>query len=189
MGEQIGKDFILVRASELAGLVGNRPNGSRTWRYDRKANVLVRDDIGYEIDCDRLFLDDAEVLDWLAHIAEKTWGGGDLWNEQHLVDLVYALAAVVKLYRLQRAGRTRRELNEIRLRALKRDPCMDCGGVFPPEALDFDHRPGEPKINSISQMKDGSISKLTTELLKCDLVCSNCHRIRTAARRAERSTE
>jgi len=62
-------------------------------------------------------------------------------------------------------------------------PCMDCGGRFPPVAMDFDHRPGEVKLDDISKlMQKASNEALIAEMAKCDLVCANCHRVRTAQR-------
>lgn len=67
---------------------------------------------------------------------------------------------------------------------LKSKPCMDCGGSFPPEAMDYDHRPGEEKISDIGKLVGGrySLDKIEAEIAKCDLVCSNCHRIRSKKR-------
>ena len=68
--------------------------------------------------------------------------------------------------------------------AIKDLPCQDCGGRFPPECMDFDHRDPELKSFPISQgyvaQKDPqALRELMLEVSKCDLVCSNCHRIRT----------
>jgi hypothetical protein len=62
-------------------------------------------------------------------------------------------------------------------------PCTDCDRYFPSQAMDFDHVRGE-KLHEISTlMRNRSpIEKLLTELDKCDLVCVNCHRIRTYER-------
>jgi hypothetical protein len=53
--------------------------------------------------------------------------------------------------------------------------------------MDFDHVTGE-KIQSISRLSRGSggKKKLLEELKKCELVCSNCHRIRTHERSARK---
>lgn len=68
------------------------------------------------------------------------------------------------------------------LRELRQVPCMDCGGVFPPHVMDFDHR--DPKAKSFSLLADHTLLKsravLEAEIAKCDIVCANCHRIRTA---------
>lgn len=60
-------------------------------------------------------------------------------------------------------------------------PCHDCGGTFLPCAMDFDHIRGE-KVSNISAMKQLSFDKIELEIAKCDLVCSNCHRLRTYSR-------
>lgn len=57
-------------------------------------------------------------------------------------------------------------------------PCMDCGGRFPPCAMDFDHVRGE-KSFAISAAGTRSHEAVKAEIRKCDIVCSNCHRIRT----------
>lgn len=66
-------------------------------------------------------------------------------------------------------------------------PCMDCEQVFEPYQMDFDHRPGTGKIDTINAMvRDGvSITTLLAEMAKCDVVCANCHRARTWRRNKE----
>ena len=73
------------------------------------------------------------------------------------------------------------------LRDLRRVPCADCGGQFPPYVMDFDHRDGTRKAFWILQ-RAGSVShdRLAEELKKCDIVCANCHRARTHKRALER---
>lgn len=72
----------------------------------------------------------------------------------------------------------------------KSQPCMDCGGVFPPVAMDFDHRDPRTKLWPPSHLPaSGSFRVMREELAKCDLVCSNCHRLREEARRMARATE
>jgi hypothetical protein len=62
----------------------------------------------------------------------------------------------------------------------KARPCADCGGVFPYYVMDFDHREGVEKVDHVSRMiKLMSIPRLLEEIEKCDVVCANCHRIRT----------
>ena len=65
-----------------------------------------------------------------------------------------------------------------RLVQLKSAPCMDCGGTFPPECMDFDHVRGTKSFN-VGENFYISEEKLLAEVAKCDLVCANCHRIRT----------
>lgn len=62
-------------------------------------------------------------------------------------------------------------------------PCKDCGGIFPPCAMDFDHlRDKRFEISKVAS-RELSISTIEKEMAKCDIVCSNCHRIRTYDRR------
>ena len=70
------------------------------------------------------------------------------------------------------------------VRALKCKPCTDCGQQFHFCAMDFDHVKGTKKfmLSRFSHSKHG-IEKLKVEAAKCDVVCSNCHRIRTHNRR------
>lgn len=64
---------------------------------------------------------------------------------------------------------------------LKANPCLDCGQTLAPEAMDFDHVRGA-KVDGISQMWSWSQDKVLAEIAKCELVCANCHRIRTQTR-------
>src|SRR5665213_1792263 len=65
---------------------------------------------------------------------------------------------------------------------LKEAPCTDCHEIYPPHVMDFDHvRLG--KVASISTLvRNGPFEALQRELQKCELVCSNCHRVRTQGR-------
>lgn len=66
--------------------------------------------------------------------------------------------------------------------ALKNHPCADCGVRFPPIVMDFDHVRGEKKL-SVSLAASRKKEIILEEAKKCDVVCSNCHRIRTAKRK------
>lgn len=75
-------------------------------------------------------------------------------------------------------------LNEIKM---SMGGCADCGYNEHPAALDFDHLPGSVKLFNIGQEKYRSQKQLREEIAKCELVCANCHRIRTVTRHAETS--
>lgn len=62
---------------------------------------------------------------------------------------------------------------------LKKVPCMDCKRKFPPYVMDFDHREGTDKVANVSLLVTVSWPKMLEEIKKCDIVCANCHRIRT----------
>lgn len=63
--------------------------------------------------------------------------------------------------------------------------CQDCGWTGEPRALDWDHVRGT-KITTISILIANGASwiLILDEMMKCELVCANCHRIRTETRRA-----
>jgi len=80
--------------------------------------------------------------------------------------------------------RKRRELpKKLFIETLKESaPCADCKQFFPAVCMDFDHLPGTHKIATIARMighGNYSIEELKSEVEKCQLVCANCHRIRT----------
>ena len=62
------------------------------------------------------------------------------------------------------------------------NPCVACGEKDP-VVLEFDHVRGE-KANNVSSMvrAASSIDVIKKEIAKCDVVCANCHRRRTAYR-------
>lgn len=71
--------------------------------------------------------------------------------------------------------------NQSFVNQIKSVPCMDCGGRFPPCAMDFDHRDPDVKTFTIGNAvaMGWRIERILEEVLKCDIVCANCHRIRT----------
>lgn len=70
------------------------------------------------------------------------------------------------------------------LNNIKNRPCLDCGKVLSHPAMDFDHIRGA-KISGIAQMWSWGRDRVQAELAKCELVCANCHRVRTHTRRPE----
>lgn len=63
-------------------------------------------------------------------------------------------------------------------------PCLDCGKTFPGECMDFDHTEDNKEFNISSRSTWGMGEKMIKEMAKCELVCANCHRIRTKNRAA-----
>jgi hypothetical protein len=59
-------------------------------------------------------------------------------------------------------------------------PCMDCG-ERDPLVLEFDHQ-GDKLFNISKGLRDRSWQSVLDEIAKCDVVCANCHRRRTATR-------
>lgn len=79
---------------------------------------------------------------------------------------------------------TRQAATRDELRALRAVPCADCGGVFEPHQMDFDHR--DPTTKSFRLTSGAAMlactARLEAEIAKCDVVCANCHRVRTRQR-------
>ena len=73
--------------------------------------------------------------------------------------------------------RWRDEISEI-----KKVPCLDCKGTFPPECMDFDHVVEGKSDNIARLITKGNWQNVLEEIKKCEIVCANCHRIRTKAR-------
>jgi hypothetical protein len=71
------------------------------------------------------------------------------------------------------------------MQSLKEKPCTDCKESYPYYVMDFDHRAGEEKLYEPNKLTlVGSMRVVIEGLAKCDVVCSNCHRIRTHERSA-----
>ena len=74
------------------------------------------------------------------------------------------------------------------LDAIKQETgCMDCTYNEHPVALDFDHVRGK-KLFQISAKVTKTWESLMEEIAKCEVVCANCHRIRTFNRKSELQT-
>jgi hypothetical protein len=73
------------------------------------------------------------------------------------------------------------ELQGVLLRIKAERGCADCGEKDP-IVLDFDHRDRKEKHFQIGDTArfGWSKKKLLEEVEKCDVVCANCHRRRTA---------
>ncbi|MFH8577202.1 hypothetical protein [Streptomyces zaomyceticus] len=63
--------------------------------------------------------------------------------------------------------------------------CADCGFNAHLAALDFDHLDPKSKSKSVSWLvsHNAPMQRILDEIEKCEVVCANCHRIRTYERR------
>jgi len=76
------------------------------------------------------------------------------------------------------------------IRDLKENsPCRDCGKFYPYYVMDFDHVRGKKHANVMELIPTLSKKKIDEEIAKCEIVCSNCHRIRTHVRRIAKSNK
>ena len=84
----------------------------------------------------------------------------------------------------------RRKYNKIRAYVFEyksKTPCKDCGKIFHPFVMDFDHIGDDKKFNISKTIR--TWTSLFNEISKCELVCANCHRMRTLNRRGLQAAE
>lgn len=81
---------------------------------------------------------------------------------------------------LLRNKQYRLKIREMMCSIKENKPCTDCKQYFPYYVMDFDHLDASTKVNDINFLSStGRIGAVKKELEKCELVCANCHRIRT----------
>lgn len=68
-------------------------------------------------------------------------------------------------------------------------PCMDCKELYPYYVMDFDHVRGVKHANVMELIQSLSKKRIDDEIAKCEIVCSNCHRIRTHLRKVGKSSK
>ena len=63
--------------------------------------------------------------------------------------------------------------------------CADCGLHYPYYVMQYDHLDSATKSANIGDMMSSNMAWTTVlkEIAKCELVCGNCHAIRTHVRR------
>jgi hypothetical protein len=86
-------------------------------------------------------------------------------------------------------NRQRKRLRTILLK-IKQRPCQDCRGTFHPWVMELDHRDGTIKEAAVADLvsKGCTDARLLEEVEKCDVVCANCHRMRTYRRLYEKAS-
>ena len=73
-----------------------------------------------------------------------------------------------------------RERNRDYVRQIKESkPCVDCGLKYHYSQMDFDHLGNKKQTIARLANSEASIKTIKQEMAKCELVCSNCHRLRT----------
>lgn len=64
-------------------------------------------------------------------------------------------------------------------------PCTDCGRSYHPVAMQWDHIGDDKVVNVSDAIRRGwSKERVLSEIAKCELVCANCHSVRTYVRRS-----
>lgn len=73
----------------------------------------------------------------------------------------------------------RRKRMRALLEEIKSKPCVDCGQTFPSFVMDLDHVRGKKIDNVADLIRNARETAFYAEVKKCEVVCANCHRIRT----------
>ena len=80
----------------------------------------------------------------------------------------------------ERTKTTREKRKEIIRKIKESSPCLDCHISYPYYIMHFDHLDSKTKIDKISSLVNtGKIKNILEEIEKCELLCANCHSIRT----------
>lgn len=145
------------------------------------------------LDCKRTY--PPYVMEFDHVQGEKRWALGKMANHRReavLEEIAKCELVCCACHRVRTQAR-RGDSKVLKVRAfrewvssMKGAPCTDCGGKFPSVAMDFDHVLGM-KASGIAEMWSWGREKVLVELAKCELVCANCHRIRTQTRKGERA--
>lgn len=80
------------------------------------------------------------------------------------------------------AQQNRRSKRKFIIDLLKKSKCIDCGNADW-RVLEFDHLNRATKKFNIAGSTEFSIETIKKEIDKCEIVCANCHRIRTILQR------
>ena len=89
----------------------------------------------------------------------------------------------------RRAHEAARRRNREIIRTAKDAPCTDCGMRYPYYVMQFDHVRGSKLFTIGFGVVRRTKRQLLSEIVKCDVVCSNCHAERTYGKKRSISSE
>jgi hypothetical protein len=121
------------------------------------------------------------------HSRKKAKDGKASWCsnccKEHWRGRYYANHTFFKERHAESRNRLRQEKARRVYEYLVHHPCVDCGEADP-VVLEFDHKAGSNKVESVTQMiiNNASWENISAEMGKCEVRCANCHRRQTAAR-------
>ncbi len=79
-------------------------------------------------------------------------------------------------YSINRKKKGREYINKIKM---KSNGCVRCGYKEHPVAMDFDHIDPNTKSKNVAHLATYSFEQIDKEIAKCQILCANCHRIKT----------
>ena len=80
-----------------------------------------------------------------------------------------------------------KDQERVKVNIIKNKPCIDCGICYPPYVMQFDHTSNNKSFTIGSKVGRLGAKTITKEIEKCDIICANCHCIRTHNRRKMRN--
>ena len=100
-------------------------------------------------------------------------------NRERVLASARARRSLIATYQTSQRAEIRSAISMLKME----QGCSDCGYDVDPVALDFDHL-GDKK-HAVAHMVTNrrSMEAILAEIDKCEVVCANCHRIRTDVRR------
>jgi predicted transcriptional regulator len=102
--------------------------------------------------------------------------------------IAYHLSEGQKQKTLDRTHKSRRIIAEFLSNYKESRGCMDCGEMYPYFILQFDHIKEKSFQISNHRKYTKSLEKIKEEVEKCEVVCGNCHALRTYIRRMKDQT-
>ena len=79
-----------------------------------------------------------------------------------------------------RSVKTKEKRKNIVREIKESSPCVDCKTFYPYYVMHFDHLMASEKVSKVSTIiHSSSLDAIMKEIKKCELVCANCHSIRT----------
>lgn len=165
-----------ISAAEAASIVGTSRN--TIYRWLRKG-VLERLRNG-----GRTFVSLQEVEQYMEGVKEKKYGIGRIWKQCTLDGCYDTHSANGMCFRHYVA----QNYHEKKIQMIEQfgDRCQDCRKTYPSEVFEFDYIGRDPESHtavSILVTRGATWERIASELAGCEMVCSNCHKIRTRERR------
>lgn len=80
----------------------------------------------------------------------------------------------------------RKEISDFISKLKSNTACADCKKFYHPAIMEYDHLDSSTKFKPVSKLVQWGygLKEILREIEKCDLVCANCHRMRTIRRRS-----
>lgn len=97
-------------------------------------------------------------------------------------EIAFHLSSHVKRQAASKSNMSREKKRKLLQDYKEEVGCVDCGEMYPHFILEFDHLPEHTKVDTLSNLVSTAYDTILKELDKCEVVCSNCHNIRTYVR-------